>query len=135
LVRRVGNVVLAACVAAGVLAVCAAGYAMVPALGPALDPGHGAWASAAGGQLPTSQVLTLPGLASPVTISFDSQGIATIDAATEGDAALALGYLHARFRLAQMDIERRLAEGRLSQLVGPQALASDQFELRLGLLR
>ena len=32
---------------------------------------------------------------------------------------LALGYLHASFRLTQMDLERRLAEGTLAQLVGP----------------
>ena len=34
-----------------------------------------------------------------------------------------------------MDLERRLGEGRLAQLAGPTALASDEFELRLGLLR
>jgi Penicillin amidase len=34
-----------------------------------------------------------------------------------------------------MDLERRLGEGRLAQLGGPSDLASDEFELRLGLLR
>ncbi len=134
-VRRVSNVLLAACVAAAVLLLCAAGYAVLPALGPTLDPGRGAWASAAGGQLPVSQVLRLPGLAKPVSVTFDAHGIATIDAASLMDAVLALGYVHARFRLAQMDLERRQAEGRLSALVGPAALPSDRFELRLGLLR
>ena len=43
---------------------------------------------------------------------------------------LALGYLHAQFRLSQMDEERRLGEGRLAQLAGPQDLSSDEFELR-----
>ena len=43
--------------------------------------------------------------------------------------------MHARFRLTQMDLERRLGEGRLAQLAGPGAVSSDQFELRLGLLR
>jgi penicillin G amidase len=129
------NFLVAAVVAVAVLALCAAGYATIPALGPALDPGHGAWASAAGGQLPASQVLNLPGLARPVTVSFTRQGIATIDASSTADAALALGYVHARFRLTQMDLERRLAEGRLAQLVGPSAVPSDEFELRLGLLR
>jgi penicillin amidase len=129
------NVVLAAVASVAVVGVCAAGFGTVPALGPALDPGHGAWASAAGGQLPVSQTLRLPGLAKPVRVGFTSQGVATIDAATTADAVLALGYLHARFRLEQMDLQRRLGEGRLSQLVGPAALSSDRFELRLGLLR
>ncbi len=48
---------------------------------------------------------------------------------------LALGYVHARFRLTEMDEERRLGEGRLAQLAGPSDLASDKFELQLGLLR
>ena len=135
LARRTVNVVLAAVASAAVVGVCAAGFGTVPALGPALDPGHGAWASAAGGRLPVSQTLRLPGLAKPVRVGFTSQGVATIDAATTADAVLALGYLHARFRLEQMDLQRRLGEGRLSQLVGPAALSSDRFELRLGLLR
>src|SRR5258708_21749193 len=108
---------------------------MVPAVGPALDPGHGAWASAAGGAVPSSQVLRLPGLGYPATVSFDSHGIPGISAATQPDAALALGYLHASFRLAEMDLERRLAEGRLAALVGQRALPSDRFELLLVLVR
>lgn len=134
-VRQVSNGIAAACAAAAVLLLCAAGYHSIPALGPALDPGHGAWASAAGGQLPRSQVLTLPGLAGPVAVSFDARGLATVEATHGSDAMLALGYLHARFRLTQMDLERRQAEGRLAQLIGPAAVPSDRFELRLGLLR
>ncbi len=48
---------------------------------------------------------------------------------------LAVGYLHARFRLFQMDLLRRQGEGRLSEVVGKAALDSDRFELQLGLLR
>ncbi len=107
----------------------------MPALGRALDPGHGAWTSAAGGQLPASQTLRLPGLHRPVTVSFDSHGSASIGAASETDAMLALGYVHATFRLTEMDLERRQAEGTLAQLAGPSAVPSDEFELRLGLLR
>ncbi len=134
-VRQVSNGVAAACVAAVILLLCGAGYAGLPALGPLLDPAHGAWASASGGQLPESQVLPLPGLTSTALVSFDANGIATINAVSRADAMTALGYLHASFRLTQMDLQRRLAEGRLAQLVGPAAVSSDEFELRLGLLR
>jgi penicillin G amidase len=135
LVRQAGNGVAAACAAAAVLVACAVGYRGLPALGPVLVPGGGAWASAAGGLLPESQVLELPGLAGAVRVSFDAHGIPTINAASMADAMAALGYLHARFRLTQMELQRRLAEGRLSQLVGPAGIPSDVFELRLGLLR
>jgi penicillin G amidase len=133
--RRVINLVAALCVSVAVLALMAFGYGPVPALGPALAPGHGAWASAAQGQPVTSQTLRLPGLAHPVSVTFTSHGVASIRAADDSDAFLALGYLHARFRLTEMDLERRLGEGRIAQLAGQPGLASDRFELRLGLLR
>jgi penicillin G amidase len=135
LALRVVHAVIALCASAALLWVLAVGYGPVPALGPVLDPLHGVWTSAAGGKLPSSQTLTLPGLAHPVQVAFSSEGIASVQAASDHDAFLALGYLHAEFRLAEMDAERRLGEGRLAQLAGPSALASDRFELRLGLLR
>ena len=135
LAGRVIHGVIALCVSAAVLGLLAFGYGPVPALGRALDPGHGAWASAVDGVPARSQALTLPGLARPVSVAFTSHGVPSIRAADQGDAFLALGYLHARFRLTEMDLERRLGEGRVAQLAGPAGVASDEFELRLGLLR
>jgi penicillin G amidase len=135
LIRQISNGVAAACVAAAVLVLCAAGIHGSPAIGRALDPGHGAWAPAADAQLPKPEVLAAAGLTGPTLVSFDPQGIATVQAGRLTDAMVALGYLHARFRLTEMDLQRRVAEGRLSQLVGASGLASDEFELRLGLLR
>ncbi|HEX9528740.1 MAG TPA: penicillin acylase family protein [Streptosporangiaceae bacterium] len=135
LIRQISNGAAATCAAAAILVLCAAGYAGVPAIGHVLDPGHGAWASAAGGQLPRTQVLTLAGLGRTTVVSLDAHGLAAIEAGRLSDAMLALGYLHASFRLTQMDLQRRLAEGGLSELVGAGALASDRFELQLGLLR
>ncbi len=134
-VRRVTGTVLAVVAGAALLVLLAVGYGPVPALGPALDPGHGAWAAAAGGMLPGSQPLTAAGLRHPVRVTFTQQGLASITAASDDDAYAALGYVHAEFRLSEMDLERRLAEGRLAQLAGPAAVSSDEFELRLGLLR
>jgi penicillin amidase len=135
LVRKVLRVAIPLVVSAAVLVVLGVGYGTIPALGPALDPSRGVWTSASGGELPRSQALAIPGLAHPVQVSFTSHGVPSVRAADDHDLFLALGYLHARFRLAQMDLERRLGEGRLAQLAGPSAIASDKFELRLGLLR
>ena len=93
------------------------------------------WTSAAGGEPVRSETLQLPGLRQPVSVTFTEQGAASISAASTHDLFLALGYVHARFRLSEMDEERRLGEGRLAQLAGPTDLASDKFELELGLLR
>jgi penicillin G amidase len=133
--RSVLNAVAAVVVSAALLGVLGFGYGTIPALGPALDPGRGAWTSASGGQPAGSQTLRVPGLTTPVSVSFSSQGLASIDAASTRDLFLALGYVHAKFRLSEMDLERRLGEGRLAQLAGPSDLSSDEFELRLGLLR
>jgi penicillin amidase len=133
--RRVIHTLIALCVSAAVLGVLAFGYGPIPALGPALDPGHGVWTSAAGAAVAHSQVLTIQGLAHPVRVSFTSDGVPSIQASDDSDLFLALGYVHATFRLTEMDLERRLAEGRLAQLAGPSAVGSDKFELRLGLLR
>jgi penicillin G amidase len=132
---RVIRVVIPLLVSVLLLGVLAFGYGPVPALGPALDPSRGVWTSASGAALPTSGTLTLPGLAHPVQVSFSSHGVPSVRAAGSRDLFLALGYLHAKFRLAEMDLERRLGEGRLAQLAGPSAVSSDEFELRLGLLR
>jgi penicillin G amidase len=132
---RVIRVLIPLLVSVVLLGVLAFGYGPVPALGPALDPGRGVWTSAADAALPRSGTLTLPGLAHPVQVSFTSHGVPSVQAADDHDLYLALGYLHARFRLAQMDLERRLGEGQLAQLAGPSAVGSDKFELRLGLLR
>jgi penicillin G amidase len=129
------NLVCAIVVSALLLGVLGFGYGGIPALGPALDPGRGAWTSAAGGQPATSQRLRVPGLTGAVTVSFTVQGLASISAGNTHDLFLAQGYVQAEFRLSEMDAERRLGEGRLAQLAGPSDLASDEFELRLGLLR
>src|SRR5580692_6679356 len=133
--RSVLNAVAAGVVSAALLGVLGFGYGTIPALGPALDPGRGAWTSASGGQPVSTERLTVAGLASPATVSFSAQGVASISAGSTHDLFLALGYVLAKFRLTELDAERRLGEGRLAQLGGPGDLASDEFELRLGLLR
>src|SRR6201992_3290635 len=134
-VGRVINVAGALIVSGLLLFVLAAGCGTLPPLGAALDPGQGAWTSAADGVLPRPETLHLSGLPHPVAVAFSAQGVPSIQAASDHDAYLALGYVQARFRLSEMDSERRLGEGRLAQLAGPSELASDRFELRLGLLR
>src|SRR5580704_15928459 len=125
--RRAINLLAALVVSVVLLGVLGFGYGTIPALGPALDPGRG--------EPVRSETLGVAGLQHPVTVTFTSHGVASISAATDHDMFLALGYVHAQFRLSELDEVRRLGEGRLAQLAGPTDLASDQFELRLGLLR
>jgi penicillin amidase len=77
--------------------------------------------------------LALPGLTAAVDIRFGAEGVPRITAANERDAAAALGYLHARDRLFQMEMMRRGAEGRLAEVAGSAALRLDRFSRLLGL--
>ncbi|TCI00323.1 penicillin acylase family protein [Roseococcus sp. SYP-B2431] len=79
--------------------------------------------------------LRIAGLSSPVTIALDEVGIPRIRARTERDAAIALGFLHARDRLFQMEMMRRGAQGRLSEIAGSATLRNDRFVRLLGLAR
>jgi penicillin amidase len=69
----------------------------------------------------------LAGLSAPVRVGFDSHGIPHIAAASDEDALRALGWLHARDRLWQMELLRHAALGRMAELLGPAAVASDRF--------
>ncbi len=82
---------------------------------------------------PSSQTAAIPGLSAPVEVSFDADGIPRIHAATARDAAAALGFVHARDRLFQMELMRRNASGRLSELAGPATLPLDRMMRTLGL--
>jgi penicillin G amidase len=62
---------------------------------------------------PRSQQVRIPGLTGPVDIGFDQDGVPRIRAANANDAAAALGFVHARDRLFQMEMMRRAASGRL----------------------
>ncbi len=86
--------------------------------------------------LPAAEAsLRLPGLAAPVEISLDRHGVPRIAAGSERDAAMALGWLHARDRMFQMEMMRRGAAGRLAEVAGATALRSDRFVRTLGLAR
>lgn len=82
---------------------------------------------------PPRQVAHIEGLSAPVDITFDQDGIPRIHAASEQDAATALGFVHARDRMFQMELTRRTASGRLAELAGPRAVAMDKWMRTLGL--
>ncbi len=76
---------------------------------------------------PADSSLHIAGLSAPVDITVDSYGIPRIHAKNEPDAAAALGYLHARDRMFQMDLTRRAASGRLAEIAGARAVKVDRM--------
>jgi penicillin amidase len=75
------------------------------------------------------------GLAEPVEVIFDRYGVPHVYAKAEQDAWAAAGMLHARDRLWQMELYRRAASARLSQVFGEDTLAIDRQLSTLDLRR
>ncbi|HJU45024.1 MAG TPA: penicillin acylase family protein [Vicinamibacterales bacterium] len=73
------------------------------------------------------------GLGAPVEVLIDAHGVPAIYARDAEDAYFAAGVLHARDRLWQMELYRRVAMGRLSQVMGDDTIEIDKRFLTLGL--
>ena len=92
---------------------CAAGPLLVYSISPD-HPDDGA-----------TEQLRLQGLKGPVTVTFDAWGIPHVEATNLVDLARANGFVQGRSRFFQMDMMRRLAKGKVSELVGEQPLLSE----------
>lgn len=77
--------------------------------------------------------LELENLSDEVTVYFDEVGVPHIEAQNQQDAYTALGYVHAQDRLWQMELIRRIAAGRLSEIFGKDLLKTDVFFAGLGI--
>jgi penicillin amidase len=66
-------------------------------------------------------------LQKPVTVYWNDQQVPFVDAQTDEDAAYALGMIHAHLRLGQMELARRIVQGRLSEIAGPVANKVDHL--------
>ena len=80
----------------------------------------------------TEGTVVLNKLQHEVSITFDSLGIPQIWADNQKDAIFALGYQHAADRMFQMDLIRRLSQGRLSEMLGSVTLEADRRQRMIG---
>ncbi len=77
--------------------------------------------------------MTLQGLKAEVEVLYDDYGVPHIYAQNEEDAYYTLGYVHAQDRLFQMEMLRRAAGGRLSEILGEDLLKVDKLFRTLGI--
>ncbi|MGE0556596.1 MAG: penicillin acylase family protein [Gemmatimonadales bacterium] len=105
----------------------------LPAAGPLLDPSNGVWGLAAAERLPGSA--RIRGLSGPVELVVDRRGVPHVFASDELDAYRVLGWVTARDRLFQLELQTRAGAGRLTEWIGEQGLDADRLARRLGFTR
>lgn len=104
-------------------------FGMVPALGNFLFPGNGLWLVP--DEVPISQTIKSSKIDNDVQVVRDQWGIPHIYGSSESDIIYALGYVHAQDRLFQMEMARRQSRGRLSEILGPDYLEMDKYNLAM----
>ncbi len=75
------------------------------------------------------------GLSAAVKIQRDAADVTHISAQTDRDAAFALGYIHAQERSWQLEFNRRVMHGRLSEFLGEATVETDKLMRTLGIVQ
>ncbi|MCB0696426.1 MAG: penicillin acylase family protein, partial [Chitinophagaceae bacterium] len=105
-----------------------------PAIGKLLDPVSGFWANAEPADKDFTADLTFHSLKGDASVWYDDRLVPHITATNDYDLYFVQGYIHAYFRLWQMDLQTRAAGGRVSELLGPKALKYDREQRRKGMV-
>jgi penicillin amidase len=107
-----------------------------PRFGMFFSPQHGFWKNAEPTDVDFNETLKSAGLRGNVEVYFDDRLIPHVYADNENDVYFVQGYLHAKFRLWQMEFQTHVAAGRLSEIMGDGEafLSKDRFFRRLGMV-
>jgi penicillin amidase len=104
------------------------------ALGSLLSPQEGIWQNAEPLDYDFSEEITIQGIKGQADVYFDERLVPHVFADQESDAFFIQGYLHAKFRLWQMELQVFAAAGRASEIVGNVAIDHDREFRRLGMV-
>ncbi len=107
---------------------------LLPApLGKLLSPQHGIWQNAESENEDFNADLKFPQLKGKVNVYLDDRLVPHVFAENEDDLYFVQGYLHAKFRLWQMELQTHAAAGRASEIIGDKAINHDREFRRLGM--
>lgn len=108
-------------------------HGRLPPLGKFLNPFTGFWQSnKSADDIPAE--LRIPGLHEEVQVIYDTRRVPHIFAKDTYDLYFAQGYLTARDRLWQMEIQTHSVAGRISEIIGADGIESDLFHRRIGMV-
>ena len=106
----------------------------IPPLGKLLDPYNGFWQNAETFEPSIPAAPLLPNLNQEVKVYYDSLMIPHVYAENDSDLYMAQGFITAQHRLWQMEFQTHASAGRISEVIGKQALDFDRYQRRNGLL-
>jgi penicillin G amidase len=113
-------------------------WGAIPPMGKFLSPQHGFWQNAEATDHDFSEELKFTNLKGKAEVYFDERLVPHIFAENEEDAYFIQGYLHAKFRLWQMEFQTFAAAGRVSEVIGAGKdsayLNYDRSMRRLGMI-
>ena len=108
----------------------------IPPLGKFLSPQEGFWQNAEPCDAPVNEDLHFPNLKGKVSVYMDDRLVPHVFAENDEDVYFVQGYLHAKYRLFQMEFQTHAAAGRLSEILGnnPQIINYDRLQRRMGMV-
>ncbi|MEY3590016.1 MAG: hypothetical protein RLZZ466_536 [Bacteroidota bacterium] len=131
---RIGSFLVSATLSIALVVALDRPLGKIPPLGKFLSPQYGFWQNAEPIGMDYGGTLQLKGLKGDATVYFDDRLVPHVFAENEEDLYFIQGYLHARFRLFQIDLQTRAAAGRASELAGSKAINFDREQRRLGMV-
>ena len=131
---RIVPFIASAAITGGLVILLNTNLILTAPLGKLLSPQHGVWQNAERTDKNFSEDLKFPQLSGKTDVYFDERLVPHIFAEQENDAYFVQGYLHAKFRLWQMELQTYAAAGRVSEIIGKKGLAHDREFRRLGMV-
>lgn len=131
---RIIPFVISTVITAGLVFALNKKWGSVPPMGKFLSPQHGFWQNAEPTDASFDAELKFPQLKGKAEVYFDERLVPHVFAENDKDAYFIQGYLHAKFRLWQMELQTYAAAGRASEVVGDVALNHDREFRRLGMV-
>jgi penicillin amidase len=109
-------------------------WGSLPPLGRLLSPQQGFWQNATPISKDFNEEFKLPGLKGKTEVWLDDRMVPHIFAENDADAYYVEGYVHARDRLWQMELQIMAASGRLCEILGSKMLSYDRMQRRTGMI-
>ena len=125
--------IISAATTVGLVTVLNSTLVLPAPLGKILNPQSGVWQNAESANENFNANLIFPSLKGNANVYFDERLVPHVFAENDEDIYFIQGYLHAKFRLFQMDLQTKAAEGRASEIAGSKAIQFDREQRRLGM--